>query len=141
MSRDVHDLEDTVAEVDLIAVRQELRRLDRLEADSIRIEAFRRWPVEHGTGHVAFGDGVRYRRTAENTGLGGMDAAIGELVKTSDMIAMAVARHRDDRLALEKGHSTAQAREPEPGVDEKVMIAAFDEPYVGAEIRFDTVLP
>src|SRR5262245_49289716 len=133
MARNVHDMEDPITEIDGVAVRQELRRLDRLEADSIRIEAFGRWPVEHGRGHVAFGDSVLDRRIAKDIGLGLMYAAIGELVKAADVIAMAVACHRDDRFVCKEGHSLAQAREPKPGVDEKPAITPFDKPYVGAE--------
>src|SRR5215470_532735 len=84
----VHDLEDTVAEVDAVAVRKKPRGLDRLKADAIRIEACRWRAREHGLGHIALGDSVLDRRIAQDIGFGRMNAAVGEFVKAADVIAM-----------------------------------------------------
>src|SRR5262245_24228195 len=70
-----------------------------------------------------------------------MNAAVGEFVKAADVIAMAVARHCYDWLARKFREVCTQACEPKSSVDEKLPVAPFDEPHVGAKIRLDSMFP
>ena len=70
-----------------------------------------------------------------------MDTAISKFVKAADVIAMAVACHRDYRLASEFRDVFAQACKPEPAVDQEIANSSLDQPHVCAIFAPNSTLP
>src|SRR5215216_1315780 len=136
MARRMNDLENTISQVNQLAVLEQPLRRCRLHPVFPGIPPLRQ-PIEHFIRRIAVSQRPIIARVGQDRRFGYVHPAFFELMVAADMIEMRVAGDADQRSFRQKGHLAPQAHMAKAGVEKEIAVSPPHVPHVAAEKGLD----